>query len=153
MKQLLQMSRRFGLLMFAVFVIAMCNSSYSQTKTESDRESIVRAFVGKFNRHEADQMLEMVADDFQWVYITDGKAAVHLEGKPALKREMERYFARCASCKSKLQWVQSSGSRITALEEASWTTKDGPKSQRSLSIYEFKDDRIARVFYFPVEPK
>ena len=151
MKHQRQMSRRFSFLL--LFVIAMFHPGYSQSIPEFDRESLVRTFVERFNRQETDQMLEMIDDSFQWVSITDGKAGVHLEGKPALKREMEQYFAKCASCRSKLLWVQSTGSRITAMEEASWMTKNGSKSQRSLSVYEFKSQRIVRVYYFSVEPK
>ena len=152
MTNLSQISRWFRLIVLAAFVLALFQPANSQSTSETERESLVRAFVDRFNRHQADPLLEMIADDFQWVSITGGKAEVHLEGKPALKREMERYFAKCPSCRSKLQWVQSTGSRITALEEASWTGKNGSKSQKSLSVYEFKDQRIARVFYFSVEP-
>ena len=143
------MCLRITFLTALVFVTAV--SGRAQSTSTSDSERIVRAFVDAFNRHKADEMLQLVTDDIQWVAIEGPKASVHLEGKPTLKREMEQYFHQCASCKSTLKWVQSTGSRITALEEASWMVNNVLTSQRSLSVYEFTEGRIARVFYFPVE--
>ena len=134
-----------------LIILAFLPAVAVRAQSSSDSERLVRAFVEAFNRRDVDEMLALVTDDMQWVAIEGPKASVHLEGKSTLKKEMDQYFSQCPSCRSTLKWVQSTGSRITALEEASWMVKSVPRSQRSLSVYEFKAGRIARVFYFPAE--
>ena len=117
-----------------------------------DQEQRVRDFVEAFNARNVDAMLELVDEKIQWLTVTGARLSVEVEGREALRQSMGRYFKSCSTCKSSLESVQRAGSRVTAMERASWTTKSGPKSQRSLSIYEFSGDKILRVYYFPAEP-
>jgi hypothetical protein len=65
---------------------------------------------------------------------------------------MESYFKSCPSCRSELVWLQIAGSRVTALEKASFTNKAGvATSQSGLSVYEFRNGKILRVYYFPAD--
>jgi len=47
--------------------------------------------------------------------------------------------------------VQMTKLRVAALEKASWQGKSGPNSQSSLSVYEFRNGLIARVYYYLAE--
>lgn len=116
-----------------------------------DPEGRVRDFVVAFNARQADRMMTLVTDGVQWISVDGAKLSVETEGKAALRASMERMFSSCATCQSELVWVRRAGSRVTALERASYTGKSGPRSQTSLSVYEFADGRIARVYYFPSE--
>jgi hypothetical protein len=116
-----------------------------------DHEKQVRDFVAAFNARDLTKMLELADDNIQWLSINGAKISIETEGKPALKASMEKYFSECSTCKSSLEWVQTAGSRITAREIAHWTSKNGPKEQSSLSVYEFHGDKIIRVYYFPAE--
>lgn len=87
----------------------------------------------------------------QWLSVEGKRVSVEAEGTAALKASMASYFKSCPTCRSSLEWVQSAGSRVTALERASWVGARGPASQTSLSVYEFSDRGIARVYYFPAE--
>jgi len=64
---------------------------------------------------------------------------------------MKGYFKSCPSFRSSLLKVMATQERISAWEEASWQTESGRKAQTSLSVYEFKDGLIQRVYYFPSE--
>ena len=55
------------------------------------------------------------------------------------------------SAKSELKWVQVTPDRVATLEIATWESKSGEKSQVSLAVYEFRDNLIARVYYYPAE--
>jgi hypothetical protein len=116
-----------------------------------DHEKRVRDFVAAFNARDLTKMLELADDNIQWVSIDGVKISIETEGKAALKASMEKYFSECSTCKSSLEWVQTAGSRITAMEIARWMSKSGPKEQSGLSVYEFKGDKIIRVYYFPAE--
>ncbi len=114
-------------------------------------EKQVRAFVDAFNARDIDGMLALAEENLQWLSVDGAKISVETEGKAALRESMARYFRSCPSCKSRLEWIQRVGSRVTAMERASWTGKSGPKSQSGLSVYEFGGDKILRVYYFPAE--
>ncbi len=114
-------------------------------------EKQVRAFVEAFNTRDIDVMLALADDNIQWLIVDGAKVSVETEGKAALRDSMVRYFRSCPSCKSSLEWIQIAGSRVTAMERASWSGKDGAKSQGSLSVYEFRGDKILRVYYFSAE--
>jgi hypothetical protein len=118
---------------------------------DDDRVKQVKDFVNAFNAHNIDRMLEFVDEDLQWMSIDGAKISIEVEGKKPLRKYMEGYFQGCASCRSELVTVHAIGNKVTALERASWTGKTGLKSQKAMSIYEFRNNRIFRVYYFPVE--
>jgi len=120
-------------------------------KSSIEPEQQVRAFVEAFNARDIDLMIAMADENVQWLIVDGAKISVETEGKAALRESMARYFRSCPSCKSSLEWIQRAGSRVTAMERASWTGKSGAKSQKSLSVYEFRGDKILRVYYFPAE--
>ena len=124
----------------------------SRAKSPAGNEARVREFVAAFNARNVDAMLNLADENVQWLSIHEAKVTVETEGKDALRASMVRYFSDCPSCKSTLEWVREAGSRLTAMERASWTAKSGPKSQAGLSIYEFRDGKILRVYYFPADP-
>ena len=82
---------------------------------------------------------------------TGDKIAVETLGKAKLRDTMAAYFKATPTAKSELMWVQVTTSRVAAMERASWQSQSGPRSQASLSVYEFRDGLIARVYYDPVE--
>lgn len=143
---------------FLISIFAFVLTVSSQPPHRSDdsesgtqREAMVRQFVEAFNAHDTKRMLEMVDKNIQWVSVDGANAPIETEGRTALKKSMDSYFNRCTSCKSTLEWLQSSGSNVTTLERAEWVGKNGPKSQKGLAVYEFRGNKILRVYYFPVE--
>ena len=118
---------------------------------QAEHETRVREFVAAFNARNTEAMLGAVDENVQWLSVNEAKVTIETEGKNALRESMERYFRSCPSCKSSLEWVQKSGSRVTAMERASWSGKSGLKSQTGLSVYEFKSGKILRVYYFPAD--
>ena len=96
-------------------------------------------------------MLRMVSDDIQWLSVAGDKITVETQGKAKLRESMVAYFKSAPTVKSELDWVQGTASRVAALERVGWLGKSGPKSQASLSIYEFRAGLITRVYYYPAE--
>lgn len=132
-------------------IVVLAGPELSPVNSSIEKEKRVREFVEAFNARNVDAMLELADESVQWLIVEGPKVSVETEGKAALRESMGRYFRSCPSCKSSLEWIQSAGSRVTALERASWFGKSGAKSQRSLSVYEFRGDKILRVYYFPAE--
>ncbi|MEJ0089486.1 MAG: nuclear transport factor 2 family protein [Limisphaerales bacterium] len=144
------MNTRTFLTLLAVLTLVATPASFA-ADTPASNEQRVRDYVAACNKREVDTMLSMVADDIQWLTVTGDKITVETQGKPQLRASMEAYFKSTPSAKSELEWVQATASRVAALEHASWQGKSGPKSQASLSVYEFRGGLISRVYYYPVE--
>jgi hypothetical protein len=120
-------------------------------ETPKSNEQRVRDYVSAFNKREIDTMLSMVSDDIQWLNVAGDKITVETQGKEKLRESSATYFKSTPSAKSELEWVRVTAARVAALERAAWQGKSGPKSQASLSIYEFRGGLISRVYYYPVE--
>ena len=114
-------------------------------------EQRVRDYVVAYNEKDVDAMLNMVSDDVQWLNVTGDKVSVEAQGKLRLRESLTAYFKSTPSAKSDLEWVQATASRVAAMERASWQGKSGPRSQASLSVYEFRGGLISRVYYYPAE--
>ncbi len=111
----------------------------------------IHRYVEAFNAQDTNAMLKLVTDDVQWLSIDGEQIAKETNSKQELSVAMQDYFKSCNSCKSRLAHIFSSGGRVSALEVASFESNDGIQEQQSLSVYEFSDTLIKRVYYFPVE--
>jgi uncharacterized protein (TIGR02246 family) len=139
------------ILLVLLVVINMSSAASFAADKQKSNEQLVRDYVAAFNSRDIDAMLSMVTEDIQWLTVAGDKLAIETDGKPKLRQSMAAYFKSNPSAKSELEWVQVTKLRVAALEKASWQAKSGPKSQSSLSVYEFRDGLIARVYYYPAE--
>ena len=65
---------------------------------------------------------------------------------------MTSYFDGIPSARSALEESMVSGRFVTVRERASWQDKNGEeRSQVSVAVYETRDGRVARVWYYPAE--
>lgn len=122
-----------------------------QTEKAETNEKIVRDYLSAFNERDVERMAGMVSEDVQWISINGDKLTVDADGRDALVASMRGYFTSPYAATSTLEWIQTTPSRASAFEKATWTAGESTRSQRSLSIYEFRDGLIARVYYHPAE--
>ncbi len=67
-------------------------------------------------------------------------------------RYFDPWHQRCLSgAGSEIEAALLSGSFVAVRERAFWQGKDGEKSQFSLAVYEVRNEKIVRVWYFPAE--
>jgi hypothetical protein len=144
------MPTRTSLAFLLLLQLVVTQGSFA-AEAPNPNEQRVRDYVSAFNNREIDTMLGMVSDDIQWLSVAGDKITVETQGKPKLRESMAAYFKSTPSAKSELEWVQVTASRVAALERAAWQSKSGPKSQAGLSVYEFSNGLISRVYYYPVE--
>lgn len=111
----------------------------------------VRLFVAAFNAQDSQAMASFVVDDIEWLSITGASIAVEAKGKDNLIDSMDSYFKSCSTCRSELSDMFSTGQRVSAVEIASWQGSSGPRSQSAISVYEFLNGKIARVYYFAAQ--
>ncbi|MEO1202548.1 MAG: nuclear transport factor 2 family protein [Pseudomonadota bacterium] len=116
-----------------------------------EHAAIVRQFIDAFNAHDATAMSTLLSDDVQWLSVREGETSIEVEGKPALVATMAAYFSECPTCRSEIAGLTASNERVSVVEVAHWEGTDGPKSQRSMAVYEFDGALIRRIYYFPEE--
>jgi len=138
------------LIMFATMALFSAPFVHSH-EPMAPNVSTVKRFVAAFNAHDSGAMAEFVADDVAWLSITGKHVAVEITGKSELVASMNAYFESCPTCQSELSGVISTPARVSAIEIASWQDKSGSRSQSSISVYEFSEGVIQRVYYFPSE--
>lgn len=121
-------------------------------RSQDHRSVRVTEFVDAFNARDLERMTTLVDDGFEWVFVRGHETAVETRGKTELRTSLAKYFESCPSCRSQIAWLRSVGDRVVALEVATWRVKDGIEARQSLSVYEFENDLLLRVFYFPSGP-
>ncbi|WDE13730.1 nuclear transport factor 2 family protein [Thalassomonas haliotis] len=122
----------------------------SHERTPTNINTVER-FVAAFNAHDSNAMANFVADDIEWLSIAGKQVGLEAKGKDNLIASMDSYFKSCPTCRSELAEVLATTSRVSAIEIASWQGTSGRKSQRAISVYEFSNGVITRVYYFPAE--
>lgn len=142
---------KLWLMILATAVGVPASPAHRSVNSSVEPEKQVRAFVEAFNARDIDGMLALADENIQWLSVDGVKISVETEGKAALRESMVRYFRSCPTCKSSPAWLQRTGIRVAAMERASWSGNSGAKSQSGLSVYEFRRDKILRVYYFPAE--
>jgi hypothetical protein len=95
-------------------------------------------------------MFALTEPDVQWLSVAGEKISVETAGHDALRSYMKRYFASIPSARSKIERSMVAGQYVTIWERASWQVKSGEKSQSALAVYELKNNRIFRVWYYPM---
>lgn len=111
----------------------------------------VEKYIAAFNAHDTCVMAGLVTDDVDWINIAGDKVVIETRGKSELVASMNAYFKSCPTCQSALSGSISTPERVSTIEVASWQEKGTPRSQRSVSVYEFSEGLIRRVYYFPAE--
>lgn len=127
-------------------VVAVPASAEDRTPTE-----VVEALFAAFNDHDPERMAELVTEDFELYYMADGKAVLGVEGPEALRQEMTGYFGGLPTVRSVAETSMVSGSYVACKETVSWRHEDEERSQFSLAVYEVRDGKIRRTWYYPAE--
>ena len=103
-----------------------------------------------FNRRDIDHLVDNVTDDFKWYSLTADKLLIETSGKVSFKKSMQDYYkARPQETHSVVESYTINGNRISFKEVVSHQNKDRKTvSSSAMGIYEFKDGKIYRAWYF-----
>lgn len=138
------------LLILVLFHLPLA-SGFAEDEPTTSNVKRVQEYVEAYNKKDVDTMMDMVSEKIQWIYITGDQIAVEATGKEQLRKSLTAYFESASKVKSDLEWIRATSTRVAALERVSWPTKNGVRSQSSLSVYEFDKGEIMRVYYYPSE--
>ncbi|MEO9461489.1 MAG: nuclear transport factor 2 family protein [Marinomonas sp.] len=108
------------------------------------------AYVEAYNARDLEAMLKLMHEDVQWLSISGAKVEVFANGKADLTAQMREYMASPMATRSEIDGDVTDGRFVAVREIARWTDKDGAeRSQSALAVYEFEDDLVRRVWYYP----
>ena len=137
--------------LFTLWALMPVGASAVESVVLTGLEQRVQQFVVAFNEQSVDRMLAMVVDDVELLTVNADKVTADAVGREALQKYLASHFKSVPTARSSLNWAHATPSRVAAMESASWQSKAGPRSQSSLSVYEFRGELIQRVYYFPAE--
>jgi len=103
--------------------------------------------IRAFNEKDLNTLVENVTDDFVWFYVTEYALAEEVRGKVAFKEAMEDYFRNYDDTKTSMYGITQSGNFISFKETTNWG--NGQDTQSSIAVYQFENNKIKKVWYFP----
>ncbi|UTW60918.1 nuclear transport factor 2 family protein [bacterium SCSIO 12741] len=136
--------------LFTLLFSLLVSFSWAQIPPSKDQMLVQQLMdqVEAFKAGDVDRMTENVHDEFKWFYVTADTILLEVSGKKEFKKSMTGYFASIELVDSEIvKWVVD-GNRISFQEKVSWNTSKGTRSQTSMGIYQYKDGKIYRVWYF-----
>jgi hypothetical protein len=113
--------------------------------------SVVRAALSAYNQRDAAAVAAHYTDDIAWFNVDkDGKQSVEGQGREAIQKWLAGYFRSLPDVRAEISDVAQAGAHVSFRERVTWTAKDGTKrAQSSLGIYEVRDAKIQRAWYYP----
>lgn len=130
----------------AVFLASPAAEAQSAAKT-------VRALMDAFNRHDVDAMRPFWADEIVWYDVAGDKVAVAASGAAAMDAGMRDYFKSYPDVRSTLSRLVENGPYVTGVETARWTSEGAARAQAAVVVYEIRDAKVRRVWYYPAEKR
>ena len=137
----------------SILFLSSCNPSDSPQssgrRTLPAEVDVIINLAAAFNAHSPERKGEFVHEEIIWYGMYADTFVVEANGRDHLLTSMAGYFKSLPSARSKMESITPSGGYVAVRERAYWTSKDGEKSQASLAVYEVKENKVSRVWYFP----
>jgi hypothetical protein len=132
-------------------VLACCAAGPAQAQHTTPEMAIVRSALVAYNQHDAAATAAHYAEDMVWFGIgVDGKQSVEGEGRAAVEKWLATYFKSLPDVRAEIANLTQAGAHVSFLERVTWTAKDGSRrAQSALGVYEVRDGKIKRAWYFP----
>jgi hypothetical protein len=116
-----------------------------------EARTTVRALTDAFNKHDIDGMRTYWSADLVWYDVDGDQISVVAKGVDAMDAGMRDYFKAYPDVRSTLSRLAENGPYVTGVETARWTSKGAAREQSSVVVYEIRDAKVRRVWYYPAE--
>ena len=128
---------------------ALINCSQANVPETPDGHPTVKAYSNAYNAKDIDTLKSLMHPDIEWVSVTGSEIQVHISGKDALSKKMQDWFKNPKLPTGSLKGWSLNGDYVAVTETAHWTTDAGEaKSQSALTVYQFQNGLIRRVYYY-----
>lgn len=147
--------RPAALLLLLLLVPGRAGAQTPTPAADTGSAAVVRTYIRAYNAHDIDAVVALLAPDFVWLSVVGDSTVVEARGAAAIRAQLTDYFRSLPSARSELEALSALGPWVSVQERAHWVAASGPRSQAALSVYEVRDGRLRRVWYYPVvrEPR
>jgi hypothetical protein len=138
-----------AMLIMAGFVaITGCSSENSDVPELPDEVLTVQAFMEAFNERSVSGMLRHVDDNLRWYRIRNDLMVLETYGRDDFRTSMRTYFDSLEEVQSEIESVTWNGPFVSLRERVTWASRTGQQSQSALAVYEIKNGKIVRAWYY-----
>lgn len=135
-----------------LLIVSLLSSPFVLSSDHSSKPllKLLQAQFDAYNQRDIERMVNNVSGDFKWYSLTADKLLVETSGKISFKKSMQDYYqSRPQKIHSIIESYTIDGNRISFKEVVSHQNKEGKKvSSSAMGIYEFKEGKIYRAWYF-----
>ncbi len=120
-------------------------------KPSKNRDNIatVKNYVEAYNLRDLQAMMKHTVENIHWGIVDGDKVMIETKDRKSLTKALKQHFSRARKSHSNLIGISQYGNFVSAIEQVT-STKDGqPRSQCSLSVYQFDERLIEFVWYYP----
>lgn len=110
---------------------------------------VVRQLTEAFNAHDAGAIAALSGENVEWLDVRGRKLSVNASGRGGVTREMTRFFAGRTAVRCVLEDAIVSGSSVAVRRRIFWQDGSSVKSEASLVVYEVKNGRVHRAWFYP----
>lgn len=128
---------------------ALIAAALGTTAQAGETNDVVSALMDAYNRHDVAAMRALWADDIVWYDVKGDEMTASVRSAAAFEAGMRDYFKAFPNVQSKLSGARESGAFLTGVETARWTSKGEKRSQSAPVVYEVRDGKVRRVWYYP----
>ncbi|MFU8858887.1 MAG: nuclear transport factor 2 family protein [Cyclonatronaceae bacterium] len=148
--------KRFKRLLFVSVMLIMagfmattgCSSDTGEVPEVPDEVVTVQAFMEAFNERSVSGMLRHVDDNLRWYRIRDDQMVLETYGRDAFRTSMRSYFDSLEEVRSEIESITWNGPFVSLRERVTWASRTGQQSQSALAVYELKNGKIVRAWYY-----
>jgi hypothetical protein len=108
----------------------------------------VHSFMDSFNNRSVSGMLSLVDDNLRWYRIKNDQMVLETYGRDDFRSSMRNYFDSLKEVKSEIESMTWNGPFVSVRERVTWSTRSGEQTQAALAVYELKNGKIIRAWYY-----
>jgi hypothetical protein len=135
--------------MKSLIYVAIAASFCASAAKAGGTADTVNALMAAYNAHDVAAMRALWADDIVWFDIDGDRMTASVRGAAEFETGMQSYFRSFPDVRSTLSGALESGPYLTGVETATWTSGRGMQSQSAPVVYEVREGKIKRVWYYP----
>lgn len=140
---------RLAMTLFLIVAACARTESASEAPPVGDSAAIVTGLMDAFNAHDPDAMREYWDENVTWIELSGAQAQVVTSSADQLYEELVAYFETIPSVRSSLENISVNGDYVSAVERPVWQQDGETKSQASIVVYEIKNGKVRRFWYYP----
>lgn len=136
---------RFFFLSLIVAVLISCAPDSSDKA-----HPVITTYSNAYNAKDLAAMKSLMHPDIEWISVNGNEIEVAISGKKALSEAIKSFFEDPNMARGTHKGWSLNGDHVAVTETAHWTDKNGQaRMQSALTVYQFENNLIRRVYYYP----